>query len=191
LSLYLTKHHAIKVYWEWRYSSMHSLTSSLDGGEWSASRPGRLTPRERAPGTHLIGGWAGPRAVLDAVVKRKIPSPRWKSNPRTPLVQPVTQHYTSYKGAENKSTPWPLVTVFKTLPSSREWWFSQRWRFQVEVFSVVMTCNVVVGYQRFGEPRCLQLHTEVTVTLLYNYCIPLCLYFSPPSSAEVKECVEL
>jgi hypothetical protein len=24
----------------------------LDGGEWSASRPGRFTPRERAPGTH-------------------------------------------------------------------------------------------------------------------------------------------
>jgi hypothetical protein len=29
----------------------------------------------------------GPRAVLDAVVKRKIPSPRRKSNPRTPIVQ--------------------------------------------------------------------------------------------------------
>jgi hypothetical protein len=29
----------------------------LDGGEWSASRPGRFTPRERAHGTHRIGGW--------------------------------------------------------------------------------------------------------------------------------------
>jgi hypothetical protein len=27
----------------------------------------------------------GPRTVLDAVVKRKIPSPRRKSNPRTPI----------------------------------------------------------------------------------------------------------
>jgi hypothetical protein len=26
------------------------------------------TPRERAPGTHWIGDWASPRAVLDAVV---------------------------------------------------------------------------------------------------------------------------
>jgi hypothetical protein len=34
--------------------------------------PAALTPRERAPGTHWIGGWVGPRAVLDAVVKRKI-----------------------------------------------------------------------------------------------------------------------
>jgi hypothetical protein len=35
----------------WRYSSTHSLASALRGGEWSASRPGRFTPRERAPGT--------------------------------------------------------------------------------------------------------------------------------------------
>jgi hypothetical protein len=33
----------------------------------------------------------GPRAVLDAVVERKIPSPRQESNPRTPIVQPVAQ----------------------------------------------------------------------------------------------------
>jgi hypothetical protein len=49
---------------------------------------------ERDPDTHWIGGWVGPRAVLDAVVKRKIPSPRRESNPRTPIVQPVSQLYT-------------------------------------------------------------------------------------------------
>jgi hypothetical protein len=32
-----------------------------------------------------------PRAVLDAVVKRKIPSPHQESNPRTPIVQPIAQ----------------------------------------------------------------------------------------------------
>jgi hypothetical protein len=42
---------------EWRYSYTHSLTSALDGGEWAASRPGRFTPRERAPHTHWISGW--------------------------------------------------------------------------------------------------------------------------------------
>jgi hypothetical protein len=31
----------------------------------------------------------GPRDVLDAVVKRKIPSPRRESNLRTPIVQQV------------------------------------------------------------------------------------------------------
>jgi hypothetical protein len=41
-----------------------------------------------------MGGCVNPRAVLDAVVKRKIPSPRRESNPRTPIVQPVAQGYT-------------------------------------------------------------------------------------------------
>jgi hypothetical protein len=76
------------------YSSTRSLTSALDGGEWSASRPGRFTPRERATDTRWIGGWVGPRAVLDAVVNRKIPSPRRESNTRTPIFQPVAQRYT-------------------------------------------------------------------------------------------------
>jgi hypothetical protein len=53
---------------EWRYNATHSLTSARDGGEWLASRPSGLTSSERAPGTHWIGGWVGPRAVLDAVV---------------------------------------------------------------------------------------------------------------------------
>jgi hypothetical protein len=60
------------------------LTSALDGGEWSASRPGRFTPRERAPRTHWIGDWVDPRADLDLVSKRKIPSPRRESNPDRP-----------------------------------------------------------------------------------------------------------
>jgi hypothetical protein len=58
--------------------------------------PAALPPRERAPGTHWIGGWVGPRAVPDVVVKRKIPSPRRESNPRTPIVQPVAECYTDW-----------------------------------------------------------------------------------------------
>jgi hypothetical protein len=94
LSLCLTKHHAMKAYWEWRYSSIHSFISALEGGEWSASRPDRLTPRERNPGTHWAGGWVGSRAFLDAVVKRRITSPPPELNPRTPTIQPVAQRYT-------------------------------------------------------------------------------------------------
>jgi len=29
------------------------LTLALDEGEWSALRPGRFTPKERDPGTHI------------------------------------------------------------------------------------------------------------------------------------------
>jgi hypothetical protein len=47
------------------------LTSALVRGEWSASRPSRFTPGERASGTHWIGGCVGPRAGLDDVEKKK------------------------------------------------------------------------------------------------------------------------
>jgi len=36
----------------------------------------------------------GPRAVLDAVVKRKIPISRQEQNPRTSIEKPVAQRYT-------------------------------------------------------------------------------------------------
>jgi hypothetical protein len=55
-----------------------------------------LPPRERAPDTHWVGGWVDPRTVLDAVVKRKIPSPRRESNHETPIVQPVAMRYTDW-----------------------------------------------------------------------------------------------
>jgi hypothetical protein len=72
---------AIGVLGEWMYSPTHSLTSALYEGELSASRPGRFIRRERAHIAHWIGGWVGPRAVL---------------NPRIPIVQPVARRYTEY-----------------------------------------------------------------------------------------------
>jgi hypothetical protein len=47
------------------------LTSALVGGELSASRPGRFTFGERAPGSHWVGGWVEPRAGLEYLEKRK------------------------------------------------------------------------------------------------------------------------
>jgi hypothetical protein len=49
----------MKGYWG---SSTHSVTSALDGGEWSASHPGRFTPRVRAPGKHWIMRLGGPQS---------------------------------------------------------------------------------------------------------------------------------
>jgi hypothetical protein len=37
----------------------------------------------------------GPRAILDAVVKRKIPSPQWELELRILTVQPIAQCYTN------------------------------------------------------------------------------------------------
>jgi hypothetical protein len=48
------------------------LTSTLSGGERSASRPDRFISGERPPPrTHWIGGWVGRRVSLDNVEKRK------------------------------------------------------------------------------------------------------------------------
>jgi hypothetical protein len=74
---------------EWSYSFTHSLTCTLDGGEWSALRHSRFTLRERAPRTHWIGSWVGTRTVLDAVLQRKIPSSAGnRIEPRSSSPQP-------------------------------------------------------------------------------------------------------
>jgi hypothetical protein len=82
IGITLTEHHSKKA-----YSGSGGIAPSIrnlgtiDGGEWSASRPGRIILWETASGTPCIRGWMGPRAGPDAVVKRKIPSPCQVWNP--------------------------------------------------------------------------------------------------------------
>jgi hypothetical protein len=57
------------------------LTSELDGGECSVSRPGRFTPGETAPRTHWIGGWVGPRDGLDDMKRKFLTLPGLKLRP--------------------------------------------------------------------------------------------------------------
>jgi hypothetical protein len=65
ISKAVCEHEDISVVWDegvqtdrqtdrfWPTGQTHAFsTSVLDGGEWSASCPGRFTPRERAPSTH-------------------------------------------------------------------------------------------------------------------------------------------
>jgi hypothetical protein len=66
---------------------LHSLTLALEGGERSASRPDSFKPGVRATRYPLVKGWVGHRAGLDAVAKKKIPSPCRDLN--TPIIQPV------------------------------------------------------------------------------------------------------
>jgi hypothetical protein len=53
--------------------------------------PAAFPPKERASGALWTGVWVGPIAILDTVVKRKIPSSRREPNPRTPIVQSIAQ----------------------------------------------------------------------------------------------------
>jgi hypothetical protein len=63
------KHWTMKAYGGVDVWTHVFLTSALVAGEWS--RLGRFTLGERAPGTHWIGGWVGPRAGLDDIEKIK------------------------------------------------------------------------------------------------------------------------
>jgi hypothetical protein len=66
----VTNYHAMKTYGE-REIYLHTFyTSALDGGEWSVSRSGHVTPREAAP-THPLGCRLDePQIGLDAAENR-------------------------------------------------------------------------------------------------------------------------
>jgi hypothetical protein len=85
LSLCLNKHHAMNAYEGVKVKLHVFLKLALDGGEWSASRPGRFTPA-----THWIWGWVGAKTGMDAVAKRKIPNPLRELNPGRPARSLVT-----------------------------------------------------------------------------------------------------
>jgi hypothetical protein len=78
-------HHAMQTYGVGDVKLHEFLTLALDGGEWSASRPGRFTPREGTFVTHWLRGYMGLSGGLD-VAKKKIPALTGK---RTPIFQPV------------------------------------------------------------------------------------------------------
>jgi hypothetical protein len=68
------------------------LTSALVG-EWSDSRPGHFTPRERDTFTRWKGGWVGPITGLDDVIEEKS-CPHRDSNSDPSIVHPVASRYT-------------------------------------------------------------------------------------------------
>jgi hypothetical protein len=81
------KHYAMKAYRGVDVQIHVFLTLALAGDEWSASRLGRFTPLERAPGTYWIGGWVdhksrsrrrGEEEIIDTTGTRT-PTPRSSS----------------------------------------------------------------------------------------------------------------
>jgi hypothetical protein len=84
-----------------RYSSSLYLTSALDGGEWSASRPGRASPPEKEL-PEPIGqesGWA-----IESVWKQRLEEKSSASlADRTPVVQSIVGHKTDW------ATPAPQI----------------------------------------------------------------------------------
>jgi hypothetical protein len=86
------------------YGRMHVqihifLTAALDGGERSASCPGRFTQ-----GNHWIGGWVGPRTGLDDVEYWKFFNlPGLELRPLD--LQPAASRYTDWAIPATHTTP--------------------------------------------------------------------------------------
>jgi hypothetical protein len=76
-----------------RYSSYSFITSALDGGEWSASRPGRALAPGNGPPVPIVqeAGWA-----TDTEARGKILCPCRGSNLDRPVVQSIARHYTDW-----------------------------------------------------------------------------------------------
>jgi hypothetical protein len=87
---------------EWGRGFFSFKTSALDGGEWSASRPGRALPPAKTPGIHCTGGWVVPRAALETEAREKNIFPLPGIEPRS-LGRPVrsqTLYWPSYPAPE-------------------------------------------------------------------------------------------
>jgi hypothetical protein len=65
------------------------MTAALDGGEWSAARPGRTSPpwKTRYPFYRRLGGPQGRSGGAESLVPTGI---------RSPTVQPVVSRYTDW-----------------------------------------------------------------------------------------------
>jgi hypothetical protein len=93
------------------------LTAALDGGELSASCPGRFTPGETSPDTRWIGGWVGPRADLDAVEKRIIlPLTEVEHLPSSPWPVAVpTEIFRLHSSSMKKNVGLPILLAVNVL----------------------------------------------------------------------------
>jgi hypothetical protein len=58
------------------------LTSELERGEWTVSRPRAITPEKGPTSTHYVEGRVGLRSGLDAVMMAEISFSHLESNPR-------------------------------------------------------------------------------------------------------------
>jgi hypothetical protein len=80
---------------------MFSYSRNYVSGKLRA--PAALLAGERAPSTRCRGGWAGLRAGVDDMEKRKFLTYR-DSNFDPWVIQPVASHYTDYVSAALRST---------------------------------------------------------------------------------------
>ena len=102
------------------------MTTALEWGEGSASRPGRSLPRE-SPIIHCTGGWVGPRPGLERCGKSR-PPPGF--DPRT--VQPVASRSSDWATRPTNTSmllgnsPWHIIPTVSGWVR-RDWGLIQRY----------------------------------------------------------------
>jgi hypothetical protein len=114
---------------ERRYSSYSFSTSALDGGEWSASRPGRALPPGKGQPVPIVqeAGWA-PEPVWTQRIEEKSFAPAGdrtpivrSSSPKSDTILPElpgpTYHFLSTEGKSDITLLW--YSTFATLLVSR------------------------------------------------------------------------
>jgi hypothetical protein len=89
--------HATKTLGGRGYSSYSFSTSALDGGEWSALRPGRaLDPGKGPPvSTGQEAGWAPKSVWTQRLEEKSFRLCRWSNLDRS-VVKPLARHYTDW-----------------------------------------------------------------------------------------------
>jgi hypothetical protein len=83
------------------YSSYSFSISALDGGEWSASRPGRALAPGKGPPVILQEDGRPPEPVWIQRLEEKSFRLCRGSNFDRPVVQPIARHYTELPGSLN------------------------------------------------------------------------------------------
>jgi hypothetical protein len=144
--------------WIYIYISMLSSTSKLNGGEWSDSSTGHFTPREGAHFTLWVGGWVGPRASLDAVVKRRIPSPCWDSNPRSSSVIPLSYirllrhngYYYDYHHYDQMNVPRWETNSTHLIPANGYW----QWKLLLSPPDRFVLYHIYISLLLMSSPSC-------------------------------------
>jgi hypothetical protein len=76
------------------YSSYSFSTSALEGGWWSASRPGRALAPGKGPPVPIVqeAGWA-PELVWTQMLEEKSFASAGDQTSYSPVFQPVARHY--------------------------------------------------------------------------------------------------
>jgi hypothetical protein len=120
--------------------------------------------KERAPGTHCIGGWVGPRAILDTVAKENdIPTPALNWTMVVKLSFSLKQDFNyCVWGWVPVTTAWDSLGLWMEETTSRYegqlwmYWISS-WRLPTEVGPPAWVLGKGLTIPHYKKPSCYKM----------------------------------